>query len=540
MFNNLKIAHKLTLGFGVIIAMMFISFFVIWINVSKLDRIMTDVFEVRTPQLLRIEEIKLEIFRVSLETRHAMLGRTDADRKEGINSVVEHRAKAIEIMGEFEKEIQTDKGRALFSEIKRTGDEFWKMVDIIAPVILAGKNDEAYDLLIKRIIPARNAMLVAIEAQKMFKKELMEKGQVEAEETDAFIITMLIGAFLISAVLGGMIAYAITRNMTRSMNEAVAVATLVASGDLTGIIEVRSKDEAGQLMHALKVMNTSLTNIIRKVNESAHNVTGTASQLATAAAGITQSSRAQSDVAISTASEVEQMTSSISSVAESASEVRKLSEHSLEKTKEGNKSVSEMVLEIASVKKAMNEIAGSVGDFVKSARTIAVMTKQVKDIAEQTNLLALNAAIEAARAGEQGRGFAVVADEVRKLAEKSAQSAREIDKVTSTLDEQSGGVEKAIEQGLNMLQATQQHVNLVSSMLTDAGTSVTHASSGVSDIAVSVGEQSKVSNTIARHVDDMAKMAKASHTSIENVGLDIERLRGLAGDMQAAVASFKV
>lgn len=299
-------------------------------------------------------------------------------------------------------------------------------------------------------------------------------------------------------------------------------------------------DEVGQAASAFNTLIAGFSSIIGQVHAASQDVAVTATQLSAASVQITRSSQAQSEAAASTAAAVEQMTVSITSVAESADEVHKLSEQSLQQTQKGNESAGVMTLEIASVEKAVNQIAASVGDFVQSARTIASMTKQVRDIAEQTNLLALNAAIEAARAGEQGRGFAVVADEVRKLAEKSAQSASEIDKVTNTLDAQSGSVEKAIEQGLQSLQSTRQHVDSVFSVLSQAGVSVTNASSGVSDIAASVSEQSKASNEIARHVEGIAQMVEENHAAIEHVGQDIMRLEHLAGNMQAAVERFKV
>jgi methyl-accepting chemotaxis protein len=317
------------------------------------------------------------------------------------------------------------------------------------------------------------------------------------------------------------------------------MALTAADGDLTRAVPVHGNDEVALSAKAFNSLMQSFRQTIRQVHTNADTVIATASQLAATSEQITRGSQVQSEAASSTAAAVEEITVSINSVAANTEEVRKMSDLSLQQTRHGNESVTAMIGEIHSVQEAVNQIAGSVKEFVESTRAIAGMTQQVKDIADQTNLLALNAAIEAARAGEQGRGFAVVADEVRKLAEKSAQSASEIDKVTNALNQKSSHVEATVQGGLRSLLATQEHVERVSAVLTEAGESVTKSSSGVSDIASSVSEQSLASTEIARNVEKIAQMSEENHAAVNSNARDIVRLEGLARELQTAVGRFK-
>jgi methyl-accepting chemotaxis protein len=192
------------------------------------------------------------------------------------------------------------------------------------------------------------------------------------------------------------------------------------------------------------------------------------------------------------------------------------------------------------VESAVKQMAESVNEFVRNTEAINTMTQEVKDIAEQTNLLALNAAIEAARAGEQGRGFAVVADEVRKLAEKSSRSAEEIDAITEKLTSQSVAVRKAINEGLSHLTSSQDSVHTVASILQATNGSVKEVGAGLDTIAMATDEQRRVSGEVAESIEAIAHMARDNTSAVEETAAAADDLKNLADNLQRTVSRFKV
>ncbi len=459
-----------------------------------------------------------------------------------LDEIAANKTKIDEYLVELEKNTLSAEGRKMLKELADARAAF--VAEGLLPAIgaiTAGRYDDAQNLQLHQINSLFDATMVKAHAQAEHQNQAAKKSEAAALESVHISEIMLILGMLIALAVGGGLGYSIISGVARSTGDMRDVmARTTADGNLTRHVPVYGSDEVAQAAVSYNSLLDSFRQVISQVHNSADSVINTAAQLSTVSSQITSGSQAQSEAAASTASAVEEMSVSITSVSENTSEVRKLSAQSLAKTREGNRSTSEMIKDVSQVETTVNQIANSVNEFITSARTIASMTQQVKDIADQTNLLALNAAIEAARAGEQGRGFAVVADEVRKLAEKSAQSAGEIDRITQSLEQQSSAVEKSVQDGLKSLQSTQRHVDEVSAVLKEAGSAVEQSSAGVNDIAASVSEQSLASNEIARHIEHIAQMAEENHAAIAQSEQGIVQLGALARDLQSAVSKFKV
>ena len=401
---------------------------------------------------------------------------------------------------------------------------------------------EATDIITKEELPAwrkvREDILLLIEAQ--HKDVEAVKSRITTEARSALIYSTILG--ISALIIGNFLVLFVMANIKRSLDILTHFMSDLANGkgDLTKRMVVDCKDEIGRSAEAFNKFMQGLQKLIHEIQNSAEKVATAASQLSATSAHVSHSSQLQSEAASASAAAMEEMTVSIASVADSAIEVDHLSKESLRLTRHGNETLSELVGEIDVTESAVKEIATSVQDFVSSTSAITNMTKQVKDIAEQTNLLALNAAIEAARAGEQGRGFAVVADEVRKLAEKSAQSAVEIDAVTRKLGQQSAEVEKSIQKGIKSLQVSQDFMETVAIALGEANGSVAQASHGMDNISSSVKEQNVSSTGIAQNIEKIAQMIEENNSAIQETSAAATDLEQLAANLQSVANRFKV
>jgi methyl-accepting chemotaxis protein len=357
--------------------------------------------------------------------------------------------------------------------------------------------------------------------------------QHHIEMTIGMMIAAIVIAFVSFLVL-------VKKNITAPAHQLARDLNRLAQGDFTQAVKITTHDEFGEVAASAEKIRQDLGAIIRQVKDSAARVTEAAGTLVQSSGQVLSGSEAQRESSIATAATVEEVTASVNSVAENAENVRALSQDSLQNTETGTQRLADLARQMDAAVAAMEAVAHSVSDFVANTETITTMTQQVKDIADQTNLLALNAAIEAARAGEQGRGFAVVADEVRKLAEKSGQSANEIDAVTRALGQQSIEVTETIDQGRKLLLASQDNTRNTTLVMDQIHETMERSNQGVDAITYSVREQTTASNEIARHVAQIAAMAEDNTTAVQQTAQAAQHLEELADGLEAAIRRFKV
>ncbi|MFA6121509.1 MAG: methyl-accepting chemotaxis protein [Sideroxydans sp.] len=538
MLNDLKISTRLIVMLSVLIVSMLIIGGVGLYTASKGNQAMHSMYNDRLMPLVQLDNVRRNMLNNRLAIADAAiypeLMKSNADIVAANKAEIDRNWEAYMATFMYDDEL------ALAKHYTETRGQF--VEQFIKPAIAAmraGDQDKLKELQRHGQAlyePARDDMNALVELQQVEATKIFKQNDADFSTTRIVSITLI----LIAGLLGLGLGLSIIRGVNISVESLRGVMVKMGQdGDLTVRAKVHGKDELGQAAMAFNGLIEGFSSIIRQVNSNANTVSASAANLASSSGQIAVGSQAQSEAAASTAAAVEEITVSINSVASNAESVRKLSEQSLRQTKDGNLGVEAMVGEIESVQSAVNQIDVSVKEFVESTRAIAGMTQQVKEIADQTNLLALNAAIEAARAGEQGRGFAVVADEVRKLAEKSAQSANEIDQVTNSLNKKSGDVEATVQSGLRSLRATQEQVERVSALLAEAGSSVEQSTQGVNDIATSVSEQGIASTEIAKNVEKIAQMSEENHAAVRSNSDEVLRLEQMARELQSAVGRFR-
>ena len=370
------------------------------------------------------------------------------------------------------------------------------------------------------------------------------KVSLDSVESEVSAFRVKIAGVAVGA-LGALlvIIYLITHHfVTRPLDELRKGLSDIArgEGDLTRRLPVKGRDEVGQSAIVFNEMMENFNQLVRQVRDAASQVSARVGALSDNADRVTQSSHQQNAKSDLAATAVEQLVVSIASIAQSAEHVQHQSQESLARANEGGRNLDVLLGEMNVVERAVKEMADSVNNFVHNTEAITQMTREVKDIAEQTNLLALNAAIEAARAGEQGRGFAVVADEVRKLAEKSSRSASEIDAITAKLSAQSVSVRRSIEEGLEHLENSQSAVTSVSSVLQATNGSVTEVGHGLDAIASATEQQRRLSGDVETSIEAIAGMARENSGTVEQTAGAAHDLKRLADSLAGLVGRFKV
>ena len=335
--------------------------------------------------------------------------------------------------------------------------------------------------------------------------------------------------------------YFLVTNIRQSLNQIQDMVRRVESNlDFTVRVDVRKQDEIGQTTLALNRLLDKLQGNLKTIAESAKSVASASNLMSTTSTEVATASHQQSSSASDMAATVEEMTVSINHVGERALEANRLSSESGELAVKGEQVIGETVADIQAIADTVNAAANLIRGLEQHSQEISNVVSVIKEVADQTNLLALNAAIEAARAGEQGRGFAVVADEVRKLAERTSSSTQEIANTIVTMRNSAGDAVASIEtvvEKVNQGVITAQEAN---NAIRQIGESSRAAVAMVEEITSAIREQGSATNNIAIQVEKIAQMSEESSAAAGHSADAAKDLDRLATGMQQIVNTYKL
>jgi methyl-accepting chemotaxis protein len=347
-------------------------------------------------------------------------------------------------------------------------------------------------------------------------------------------------------LIGGFIAVSLTlvgRNVIKTIGgdpqDALHVTRRITAGDLSTDVICASGDTRSVLA-GMKEMQQTLRQMIDEIVHGAEQLSTASDQLLIASEEVARRSRQQSESASSMAAAVEEMTVSIDQVAENAREAHSISVQAGDLSGKGSQIIQNAASEMNKISEAVQSSSAIIEDLGRQSDQITSIVKTIREIADQTNLLALNAAIEAARAGEQGRGFAVVADEVRKLAERTSRSTTEIASMVEK-------IQKGTRDAVGSMDAGVKQAGKGVDLAGQAGTSITEIREGalrvmqvVNNISDSIREQGAASNDIAKSIENIAQMSEESASAVQDTADAARHLQKLSSTLHSSVSRFKL
>ena len=440
------------------------------------------------------------------------------------------------------KLVETVKDKETISTIKKYSDSyaagFRKVYDQIKAGEIATTQDANKAIGQYKEATHQSEKMVNDFAKQM-DKQMEDEVKVAKAGSNRIQISMLVFSVL-AVIIAMLLAIFIIRSITTPLRKAVSVADTIAAGDLTSKVEVTSSDEIGILMAAMKTMNENLYNIVSQVSSTSNQVAVAADQLNANAVRIATGTEEVAAQAGTVATAGEEMSATTGDIARSCQMAAEGAGLAAQSAQNGAAVVDNTVSVMGQIADKVLESAKTVECLGARSDQIGAIIGTIEDIADQTNLLALNAAIEAARAGEQGRGFAVVADEVRALAERTTRATREIGEMIKAVQHETKDAVAAMEQGVHQVEAGTSEAARSGAALRDILEQIKSVAMQVNQIATAAEEQTATTMQISSNMQQITEVVRQTSQGAHESATAATQLSSNAEELQQLVRRFKL
>ena len=537
--RNMNIAPRAFLGFALIGALMlFLGVFALN-QMSKIRGATEDITLSSVPSIRALDEFTQLTLRLRVLSYRLLTNREPDVQQKTLESFELRNQQIRTAQGVYEKLIESSEERSTYNEYVRLLGQYHQIEERMKSLSRANQVEELRTLLNTELLSNSEQVNAVLTRLLDINNKMALATNQEAEDQYNAAFNLVVGLLVIATALTILFAWLLTRSITVPIAQALEAAEEVAEGNLTRPIKVDGNDEAGRLLAAMAKMQDKLRDTLQLIAGSATQLASAAEELNAVTDESARGLQQQNNEIEQAATAVTEMTSAVEEVARNAVSTSEASSEASRSTGDGRDLVMETVGAIERMSGDVQATAKLITHLAEQSRDIGKVLDVIRGLADQTNLLALNAAIEAARAGEAGRGFAVVADEVRALAHRTQQSTSEIERMIGSIQ---GGTEEAVESMRTSTERAESTLNIARG----AGMALDTIAGAVAQInernlviASAAEEQAQVAREVDRNLVNINDLSVQSATGAHQTSAASAELSRLAVDLNGLVARFR-